>query len=132
LQKLGCDNGSGRLQNSHANAHGHGLEDAARASGVRIVQQKETHRVSTEDSMSMEDAILSLARVISSQQEGTAVREIISQRDEAQKQTKAAQRSEAMYREWYERERKSNAVLGRRVIALRGVITRMKRKAGAR
>lgn len=79
--------------------------------------------------MSLEDAIYKLAAATERDYSGSAVAEIIRQRDEALNNRSAAIRS----MEW-ERERKQSlsAALDaerRRTIALRGVITRMKRKA---
>lgn len=82
--------------------------------------------------MSLEDAILTLARSIPSQQEGTAVREIIRQRDDWQKRFEQERSSKETYERWYKDEYKDKELMGRRVRALRGVITRMKRKAATK
>lgn len=79
--------------------------------------------------MSLEDAINRLASAAERNYSGSAVAEIIRQRDEAINNRSAAIRS----MEW-ERERKQSLSLAleteqRRNIALRGVITRMKNKA---
>lgn len=81
--------------------------------------------------MSLEDQITRLTNVISMSQEGTAVAEIIRQRDAAQKEVIAIRSSRDywMGQNRYATDRRVE--LERRVSSLRGVITRMKRKVEA-
>ena len=78
--------------------------------------------------MSMEDAIHRLANAIGMAGEQSAVAEIIRQRDAALKDAAYQKSQKEMYDRWNDEKRQENARLGRVISALRGTITRMKRK----
>ena len=79
--------------------------------------------------MALENVLERLARAIESQAEACAVAELIRQRDVANKSLHTMTQD----RDWYmnrKRELEDEALLmGRRIAAFQGVITRMKRKA---
>ena len=80
--------------------------------------------------MALEDAINRLANVIGMSQEGTAVAEIIRERNEALKEREKAKGNADYYRN--ERDKFRERVYGanRRISALKGVITKMKKARG--
>lgn len=79
--------------------------------------------------MSMEEALLRLSRAIDSQGEATAVREIIRQRDEAQRQLADMTTKRDFWQAQSADNNRRGQAKDRRIAALQGVITRMKRKA---
>lgn len=78
--------------------------------------------------MSLEDQIARLTNVISMSQEGSAVAEIIRQREESKAWAVRCESDAKFYQEQRDRHYKSRIHAERQVAALRGVITRMKRK----
>ena len=80
--------------------------------------------------MALEDAINRLANVIGMSQEGTAVAEIIRERNEAYAQRDRWKKDADFYEQ---RRNESSAKLrtaNRRISALKGVITKMKKARG--
>jgi hypothetical protein len=79
--------------------------------------------------MALEDAVARLASAIERSQSNAVVAEIIRQRDQWQKLAEERGRRGDMYQSWYHDKSVANQRLGRVIAALRGTITRMKRKA---
>lgn len=77
--------------------------------------------------MSLEDQITRLTNVISMSQEGSAVAEIIRQRDAAQKWAKQCESDAEYYRQRSSEHYNKRIKVERQCAALRGVITRMKK-----
>jgi hypothetical protein len=77
--------------------------------------------------MSLEDQITRLTNVISMRQEGTAVAEIIRQRDAAQAWAKKCEADAKFYCTQRDNHYDSRQRAERQAAALRGVITRMKK-----
>lgn len=82
--------------------------------------------------MSLEEQITRLTNVISMSQEGTAVAEIIRQRDAAQQWAKKCESDANFYCEQRDRHFDKRIKLERQNSALRGVITRMKKAKESR
>jgi hypothetical protein len=82
--------------------------------------------------MALEHSVERLARAVESQGEASAVAEIIRERDDYKQrlQCMTEYRNDTQARA--DRAEKENQRMGRRIFALRGVITRMKRKAATR
>lgn len=76
--------------------------------------------------MSLEDQITRLTNVISMSQEGTAVAEIIRQREEAKKWAERCETDSKYFQESRDNHYALRLHAERQVAALRGVITRMK------
>lgn len=79
--------------------------------------------------MALEDAIRELARAVATNEEGRAVAEIIRQRDTWQKESDRLRTDRDYWKMRKEEIEKDNLRMGRVISSLRGVITRMKKKA---
>ena len=82
--------------------------------------------------MAMEDAINRLASAVERNNEGAAVREIIRQRDDALTSLRSKTNSCEYWMKLHEEEQGRRFKTERRVYSLRGVITRMKKKAASK
>ena len=78
--------------------------------------------------MALEDQVYRLALAVEKQGDAAAVREIIRQRDQALADLESVKRQRDMYSRWSDEKSDTTARLGRRIAALQGVITRMKRQ----
>jgi hypothetical protein len=79
--------------------------------------------------MALEDAVLQLASAVARNQQGAAVAEIIRQRDYAFAQRDRWKRDAEFYEGRRNEAGKRLERANRRIAALQGVITKMKRKA---
>ena len=78
--------------------------------------------------MSLEDAVHRLANAVG-MHEDVAVREIIRERDEARGRLASMTNDRDGWKRWHDDEQVEKLKLQRKVSSLRGVITRIKRKA---
>lgn len=78
--------------------------------------------------MNLEQAILELAEAVKRNGSNAAVAELIRQRDSWQQDSANNKNRAEMYQRWYRESQTRNEKLSRVISALRGTVTRMKRK----